>query len=901
MRVSVLVSISSVQLPSTLSVTPRATSVRSLTSGEELSSLANENLDAALELLLTDQLRTAPLNVYRVFLKACAEKKVLARTRKLQLHLTRLDLAFTRFLGEHLVSTLVKCGGLEEAVEVFNNLTHRGCLSWNAIVSGYAAAGQGKLAIKSYDRMIEEGLIPDKQTFVSLLGTCRVLADLEEGKRIHAEAVKYGCDSDLYVATRLVYMYGKCGSLVDALNVFHGLPQRNVVLWTVMLSAYAQQGQAGMALQLYVQMRGEGTSPDVRSCLTALQACGMLAERELVDVDVTHAKVKSLQWVKGIHADAQRKGYIPNNFLGNTLIATYGKCCSILDARVVFDELPFRDVVSWTAMLGAYVQHGQAEKALTMYEEMLKEGTSANDVTFVCVIQACGLLSEKENCAVNGQVMKHRCLQQGKEVHAELFRTRYMELVPIGNSLVSMYAKCGSIMDAQNVFDRISHRNVISWTSMLTAYAQQGEAEEALELYQQMKEEGLSPDHVTFVSLLQACGMLSDEEGSLIVDGQPLKVKSLSMGKVLHADACRKGYDLDVFVANTLINMYARCGSLADAWNVFRRLSCPDVVSWTVIVGAHAHQGHASNVFQLYRQMQNVGVSPNEVTLVCILQACSDMGGLDLCRQIHRTLISAKKISIPLVATTLIHAYARCASMDDARSVFESMQAPDVVAWTALIAGYAREGNFSGSLECYEHMLVAGVKPNAVTFLSLLSACSHAGLVYRGVEYFQSMSRDYGLIPEAEHYVCMVDLLGRAGHFNSIEGLLLSMPHQPNLSIWLSLLSACRKHGKLLLGRQAFDQAVQLEPKNAAAYNLMSNLYRHVGLWGNADRVKALERGSDVWRKPALSWIESDQEVYFFAVEDRKHTVQEATYRLLRKVTSALNQERWPNQSLGLN
>lgn len=844
-------------------------------------------LDMALDVLtLMDQKGAIPtVNMYSWLLKACGKRKDLAQAKRVQAHLAKHGLECTRFLGEFLVSTLVKCGGLQDAMLIFRRLPWRSVFSWTAIISGCTVAGKFQDALRLYDCMREEGLEPDTYTFVSLLRACGNLADIQQGKRVHAEALKYGCASDMFVGTCLVDMYGKCGSIPNAQKVFNGLSQPDVVAWTAMLAAFAQQNRGEDVLQLYEQMRQEGVSPDIRIYVLVLQACGMIAVEE-EDFEKGHSSaIKSLARGKVVHADTRRKGYDSDAFIGSSLVCLYAKCGSIRDAQHVFDALLYRDVVAWTSMLAAYTQKGQAEEALHLYGQMCDRSITVNDRTYVSVLQACSILAEEEEeTLVDGQPTKVWSLDKGKKIHAEAWKKGYDFDVFVGNTLICMYGKCGSIVDAEGAFGQLLKRDVVSWTAMIAAYTLSGQPENALQTYEQMRVEGLTPNGVTLVSLLQACSLLADKEEKLELDGQSIMVKSLEKGKALHADAERNGWVSNLAVGNTIVSMYGKCGSIVDAQHVFDRLSHQGVVSWTALVAAYARQGHEENALQLYRQMQEKGVSPNEITAMCILQACSNAGGLDLCRKIHHTLISSRTELSLLFATALIHAYGRCSSMVEARSVFNSLSQPDVVTWTALIAGYARQGDYNASFACFKEMGSMGLKPNGVTFLSLLSACSHAGLLDEGVQCFTSMIGEHRISPQVEHYASMVDILGRAGHFTEVQDLLRTMPMQPNLSIWISLLGACRKHCKVALGEEAFHCAVDLNPKHAPAYVLMWNIYADAGLWGRANKVNERRLNLGAWRKPGESWVEYEQQLHSFAVEDWQHPEHNQVYALLGRV-----------------
>lgn len=927
-----------------------------------------KQLDKALDVLscMDKHNIDAPTEIYRSLLKECGNQKALAQAKLLHAHLARHGSDNTWLLGESLVSTLVKCGGLKEALQVFRKLPSRTVVAWTAIISGYTRAGEGKKALKLYYLMRRKGVDPDTYTFVSLLKACSITANLKEGKRIHSDAVKYGCASDLFVGTSLLDMYAKCGSVDDALEVFEDLPQQDIVSWRAMLAAYAQQGLASKSFQLYERMLKAGVSPDEHVLMLVLKACTTSIESERgAAIDKKPRRVDIVEIGKAIEAEAWKSNHGPTAKISSTLISIFGKCGSVGDAQQAFESFPHRDVVTWTAILGAYVK-SEPEKTWELYTQMLQqEGVSPDGATFAVALQACSMLAEKENSLViEGHSLRTQSLQRGKIIHAEACKTSYGLEVTLCNALTSMYSKCGSFMDAENVFRQLPQADSVSWNAMLGAYALQENAMKVMQSYELMLEEGVSPNHRTFASVLHACSILSNEVlhvedgnragqgirlqkgkvvhaeawkrgcmsdvfiGSSLVSmyskcgsiedaehvfnglsvrdcvtynamlaaysssGQADKAlqlyeqmleegrnpdawsfvpvlqacgslagkeeveMSLHKGKLVHAKALQTVDQLDDFVASSLISMYGQCGSIPDAERVFNGLYRPNMVSWNALLTAYAEQGQGVEALQLFRRFWEGGlVSPDDSILISTLKSCGQTGGLDLCIEIHNSIVlSGSSISLP-VASALIHAYSQCAKMAEAQKVLDSLNQPDVVCWTALIAGYARQGSWETSSICYQKMCDSGVKPNGVTFLSLLSACCHAGMVSKGVEYFESMSRDYGIVAEIEHYVSLVDLFGRAGHLRRVEELLLNMPVRPNLSAWLCLLGACRKHRNVALGRWAFNCALLLQPKDAAAYSLMHSIYAQSGMWEQAREVSNLREVAGAWKKPGKSWI----------------------------------------------
>lgn len=864
-------------------------------SGHTMSGRSREALELY-QLMRKEGVRPDAYTFVSLF-KACGMLADLESGRRIHAEALSCRCVFDSFVGNSLVTMYGKCGSLVDAQHVFDGLPQRGVVSWTTMLAAYAQQGQAEKALQLFEQMREEGVSPNSWTFASALQACGILAEKEKevggltknslriGKAIHSQAQKKALDKDMFVGNTLVSMYGKCGSIVDAQDAFHRLTRRDVVACTAMITAYVEHNLAGKALQLYKKMCEEGVSPDARTFVIALQACGKLAAEQDPVMDERSTKMLLLHEGKKMHDDAKRKGYVSDVFVSCSLVSMYAKCGSIADSRKVFEELSQRDVVLWTSMLTAYVEVGQADAAMQLYKEMRAKGVSPDVWTIISALQACCSLAEKDG---DGKSIKIKFLEHGKSIHADVLRKGYGSLLKVGNTLISMYGKCGSVEDAWRVFDGLSCKDVVSWTAMLAMYAHQGQPHNALRLYDQMLEAGTSPDARTFVCALQACGMMAEIEEDVIMDWRATKSRTLDRGRAIHDDARRKGYSSDVFVGNTLVSMYGKCRCILDAQNAFNELSQRNVVTWNALIGAYARQGQGEKVLQLYEQMKQESTSPDESTIVTMLQACSNIGSLALLRQVHDMLVSEGSKPSPFVVSTLITAYGRCASVEDAQNVFDSWPHPDVVVWSALVAAYARQGNFTGSLQCFQDMELAGIKPDGVTFISLLCACSHAGLVDKGIHYFESMRKDYGLIPDIQHYVSMVDLFGRAGWFQRAEELLSEMPMQPNRDIWMCLLGACQKHGDVTFGERIFSSAIRLHPQHAAPYVLMSNIYADAGLADRALTVEKLRQKECAWKIPGQSWIEHEEDVQAFIVGDCSNWRLEKLHSLRQLVSMKL-------------
>ncbi|KAJ7549908.1 hypothetical protein O6H91_07G074400 [Diphasiastrum complanatum] len=448
--------------------------------------------------------------------------------------------------------------------------------------------------------------------------------------------------------------------------------------------------------------------------------------------------------------------------------------------------------------LSKLCEEGSLKEALHMLELMVQQTTKPPIHAYVCLLKGCS---------------RRKALAEGKRVHALIVQSGLDSNIFLANTLVHMYSKCGSVLHAHKVFSNMPQHDVYSWTAIISAYADSGEVEEAINLFQQMQETGLAPDKVLFVVVLKACARLA----------------CLEHGRQLHSDIIRRGFQSDVIVGSTLVNMYAKCGCTEDARELFDNMSERDVVSWNAMIAGYAQNGLGKEALALYEQMKQEGMQPNDVTFVLLLKACASLAALEQGKQLHSDMIRRGFQSDVVVGSTLVDMYAKCGCTEDARELFDNMSERNVVSWTAMIAGYAQNGLAQEALALFEQMQKEGTKPNEVTYVSVLSACAHSGLVDQGLYVFDSMCKNHGVTPTKEHYACMVDLLGRAGRLADAEHFINKMPIQPNSVVWRTLLGAARNHGHVEIGRRAFDRVVKLEPKIAAPYLLLSDIYAAAG------------------------------------------------------------------------
>lgn len=736
-------------------------------------------------------------------------------------------------------------GSLSKANLCLLNLNQNSVSSWSTCIAAHAKLGQYDEVINLYHRMQKSSMGLDGYVFVAVLKACSLMLSLNEGRTIHGHTVRTGFDLDVYVASAVILLYAKCGSLDDMCTVFDKLMAKNVVTWNTVISGYVQHGQGHNAFQLLCQMHLEGLHPDNVTYVCILKAC---------------SSIVSLEKGRLINVYVYERGFESDIFVGSILVDMFAKCGSFQDAHEVFNRLLHRNNVTWTSMIFGCARHGNGEKAFQLFHQMQKEGFEVDKATFSCILTACSGVA---------------ALARGNLIYAHIIGKAFESDLFVCNTLIRMYIKCGSLEDAYRVFDRLQERDVVAWSAIITGLAQGGYGWKALHLFHRMQVEAMELDKVAFICILKACS----------------SILALDEGTLIHGNIIELGLDSDAAVTSTLMDMYINCGSLEDAQRGFHRMQNPFVVMWTAMIEGYILDGQCEKALDLFHQMQQGGLEPDKVTYLCILRACSSMVALNHGKSIHADLI-IKCLNMDLaIGNTLIDMYIKCESVEDALKVFETLPVQDMITWSAMIAGFSQCADYELAHKYFTDMQEVGFKPNDVTFVSLLSACSHMGLLDEGCKHFRSMTQDHGIAPTIEHYNCLVDLLGHAGDLNKAEDVLMTMPFQYNILGWMSLLGCCGIHGNLELGRQCFNQVIQSDPENAGAYVILSNMCAHVGIWEYVPKIEGLRDHADMWKKPGQALIEVGNKVHNLIVGDRSHPQSKFMYGKLNRLNVQMSEE----------
>ncbi|KAI4329677.1 hypothetical protein MLD38_028037 [Melastoma candidum] len=449
-------------------------------------------------------------------------------------------------------------------------------------------------------------------------------------------------------------------------------------------------------------------------------------------------------------------------------------------------------------------------------------------------------------------------LKEGRLVHHHLENTIFKDDIFLQNHILNLYSKCGSLGEARELFDKMAVKDMVSWTTLITGYSQDGQSENAIALFPEMLAMGFEPNEFTFSSTLKASGNCSNGMN----------------GRQIHAYCLKWGYLSNVYVGSSLVDMYARHGQIREAQMVFDSLACKNEVSWNALIAAHARRGDSERALYLFSGILRNGLKPTHFTYSSLFGALSATGSLEQGKWVHAHLIKSGGQLIAYVGNTLVDMYAKSGSIEDMEKAFNRLLRRDVVSWNSLLNGYALHGKAKECVKKFEEMLKTGTEPTDVTFLCVLSACSHAGLLDKGQLYFNSIEK-YKLEPRAFHYVAMVDLLGRAGRLQEAERFIKEMPIEPTAEVWGALMSACKMHKNLELGAYAAEKAIELDPVDSGPHVILSNIYASAGRWGDVARVRKVMKSSGVKKEPACSWVEIENRVHMFVANDDAHPQKE--------------------------
>ncbi|MBA0821756.1 hypothetical protein Goarm_018596 [Gossypium armourianum] len=447
--------------------------------------------------------------------------------------------------------------------------------------------------------------------------------------------------------------------------------------------------------------------------------------------------------------------------------------------------------------------------------------------------------------------------------------------INIGNAILNMYAEQNCMDSVRKVFGQMSNVDVISYNTLILVLARNNLGIEAWETFGIMRESDVKPNSYTIISILAAC---KDET-------------CLNIGRSLHGFVIKQGIEVNAPLKTALTDMYINCGDETTAMNLFESSHGRDLISWNALISTYVKNNQAHEAFLVFSRMVSE-VEPNSVTIINILSSCTHLAHLPQGRCLHSYMIRRESslghnLSLQNAFITM---YARCGSMRNAEKIFETLTRRNIISWNAIITGYGMHGRGYDAILAFSQMLEDGFQPNEVTFISILSACSHSGMIEEGLQLFDSMVHDFNITPQLAHYGCVVDLLGRAGRLDKAREFIESMPIKPDASIWRSLLSAYRDHCYTKDAKAIFEKVVELDPMNPGNYVLLCNVYAAAGLWPEVSEMRRHLRAKGLRKPPGISWIIVRSQIHSFAAGDRSHPMADKIYANLNSLLQSIKE-----------
>ncbi|CAN7130300.1 unnamed protein product [Brassica rapa subsp. narinosa] len=741
---------------------------------------------------------------YGSVLSACTALQAPLLSELVFCHAVKMGYFLYEVVQSALIDSFSKSFRFRDAYKVFRETLSPNVYCWNIMIAGALRNQDYGSVFDLFYEMCGGVQRPDSYTYSTVLAACASLEKFRLGKAVQARVIKCGAE-DVFVNTTIVDLYAKCGHMAEAREVFSRIPNPSVVSWTVMLSGFTKSDDAISALEIFKEMIRSGVEISRCTVTSVVSACGgpfMVSEASQV-----HAWVLKSEFYVDSSVDA-------------SLISMYSKRGDIHLSEEVFkglDDAQRPNVVN--VMISSFSQNKKPGKAMRLFTKMLQEGLRPDEFS------VCSLLSVLDS------------LSLGKQIHSYILKSGLILDLTVGSSLFTMYSKCGNLEESFSLFQEIPVKDNACWASMISGYNEYGHLKEAIGLFGEMLSDGTSPDESTLSAVLAVCASLP----------------SLPRSKEIHGYALRAGIDKGMPLGSALVNTYSKCGSLKLARQVYDRLPEMDPVSCSSLISGYSQHGLIQDGFFLFRDMIMSGFTMDSFAVSSILKAAALSDASSLGAQVHAYITKIGLCTEPSVGSSLLTMYSKFGSIEDCCKAFNQINGPDLIAWTALIASFAQHGKGTEALQVFNLMKEKGIKPDKVTFVGVLSACSHGGLVEEAYIHLNSMVKDYGIEPENRHYACMVDALGRSGRLKEAESFINNMPIKADALVWGTLLAACRLHEDVELGKLAAKKAIELEPSDAAAYVSLSNILAEVGEWEEVEETRKLMKGKGVEKEPGWS------------------------------------------------
>ncbi|MBA0560547.1 hypothetical protein Golob_017436 [Gossypium lobatum] len=549
--------------------------------------------------------------------------------------------------------------------------------------------------------------------------------------------------------------------------------------------------------------------------------------------------------------------------------------------REFFEGMALRDVVSWNLMVDGFIEVGDLDSAWEYFEKT----PYPNVVSWVTML--CGL-------ARSGKILEAR----------RLFDQMQNKNVVSWNAMISAYVKDYQIEEAARLFSDMPNRDSFSWTTMIDGYVHVGQLDKARELLNQMPYKDIAAQTAMLSGYIknkrmdEACQVFNEIAARDIVCWNTMIAGYSQMGRMDKAlDLFKEMKDKDLVTWNTMIIGYAQIGEMEEAVKIFNGMKIKNVVSWNSLITGFLQNGLSMDALTSFKLMAHEGITPDHSTFACSLSACANLAALQVGKQMHNKVLKSGHLNDLFVGNALITMYAKCGRILCAQLIFDDLDEVDVISWNSLITGYALNGYGKQAVQLFEQMVSKGVQPDHVTFIGVLSGCSHIGLVDLGLKLFKHMTEIYSIEPLVEHYACIVDMLGRAGMLSEAFEVVRGLKIRANAGIWGALLAACKTRGNLKLGKIAAEQLSEFEPRKTSNFVLLANMQAEAGSWDEVENTRLSMKYTEVEKQPGCSWIEVRHQLHCFQSNMPMQPETAEVYSNLKTLTSQISNLDWVSKS----
>ncbi|EYU44396.1 hypothetical protein MIMGU_mgv1a021185mg, partial [Erythranthe guttata] len=708
------------------------------------------------------------------------------------------------------ISQCCNVGSPDLALSAFKTVETPSLYLQNLLLRTLSDNGLFEDVVLAYRKCRNSGLSSDNYTYPFVVKACAVLCDVRFGNMVHCSVLRTGFGENLVVQTALLDFYSKVGETGNARKLFDEIPQPDSVAWNALISGYSLNGLDYEVLRVFQDMRFVAVKPNASTLASIFPVCSRAAVNDIAI---------------SFHGLAYKLGYSEDESLVPALISMYANCGDLSVARDIFDTSSRKNVAIWNAVISAYSRNNEPENALSMFQKMItdemkpnmKDGFKPDSISIINVLSSCSGL---------------KATLLGKSAHAFTIKNDTDSNLNVLNAFLAFYCHCCELVYSLRIFDRMVLKSVVSWNTMISGCVNNGELERAMLVFDRMRQ-NVNIDLVTLISILPSC-----HENPIL-------------GLNIHSFAVRTGLTSDVSLCNALVSMYVN----SSCTRLFSVGDKTNISVWNTIISSHLLSQNGASAFSFFIELLRNEIDPDDVTILNLVSACVHLKSLQISNSALSYVVRKGFDKDVAVRNSLIDMYAKCGSISTARMLFEELgPQTDPVSWSAIINGYGLHGDGKEALALYSRMKLLNLRPDKVTYTSILSACSHAGLFEQGLMVFGAMVGD-GILPGVEHYGCMVDLLGRTGRLDEAYEIVKNLPSGSYVNALESVLGACLSHGNYSLGEEIGRHLLDVKNiKDCGPYVILHNIYAAAGKWVEANNVRMVMQQKQFCKDPGFSF-----------------------------------------------